>query len=167
MSETQYNELKENGTVTDNGNTIEDIEHALNLTPDTTDSKISALNDEIAELKDQLASVGKVYLHRAEFEYNDVTYGNVLVIYMFYSTRSAPYTNAYECAEAGGFVGTVNLLAPCVYRSYDYVFRNAMLIRYGTADPNNDGDMYIMVSGDNEPTIFSGLTNFTDSVTEI
>jgi hypothetical protein len=63
MTDDQYQELKKNGIVTSNGQTVTDEENALNLTPDTTDTKIEALNREIESLKDQLANVPKLYMH--------------------------------------------------------------------------------------------------------
>lgn len=108
MTDTQYNELKQNSTVTGNGETIEDIPNALNLTPDTSDTKIAELQQDFAEVKDQVATLGsKVYLHKINLTRANDT--DTILAFPLYSTKETPISSIQE-------------LLPYVYFQTGYIY---------------------------------------------
>lgn len=127
MSNEQYKELKDNGTVTGNGHTITDEADVLNITPDTTESQIAELNQEIVEVKDQVANAGgKMYLHTFTIEVTveERFYFNV------YSSKSTMFESFIDFCEAIGVgTGTSNFY-PCFHTYPNVGVTSGALVRY-------------------------------------
>ena len=94
----QYKELKDNGeftgvnTFTGEEETVPDIPQALNCVTDTTEQDIANIQQEVTEVKDQVATLGsKVYLHEINLiRANDT---DTILAFPLYSTKETRLTN--------------------------------------------------------------------------